>query len=269
MPSHQMIARRNARVAVPLAAIITSILAIYCSIPGAAMPKDPPWIAKDWKQWTQEDCEDVFTRSPWSHGKLLPMDNMDRPSSSTIGDFVEFSNALPIREAALRQAQLESHYDKMTADQKQAFDRAHIHDLDPTDQVLVFITNNSARPQPTDTTVPVSASPVSSRVGDPASARQAALRLSDGTLVPPKQTNQVIVDAGISNPINEYKFVFPRAAAGKPLFSPTDSYLVVELGALLNLDPETHEIIPQPFQDSGLRYSFKISELMYKGKLEY
>lgn len=97
------------------------------------------------------------------------------------GDVWNFC-AAPFRladpQAILRQLQLEDHYDKMKPDKKQAFDQAHAHDLDPIDEVKVYIKNWR------DDGV------------DPAVPRQAVLRLPNGTLVEPIETNEVKYDSG-------------------------------------------------------------------------
>ncbi|HUK32011.1 MAG TPA: hypothetical protein VLV89_12915 [Candidatus Acidoferrum sp.] len=173
-------------------------------------------------------------------------------TSATPDNFVELRSALPIRQAILRRLQLEKEYDKMKPDMKQAFDLAHIHDLDPSDQVVVRIVNDCADvpgygcgdwiPRPT----------------------QAALRLPDGTLM------QAIQITGKTEVLaNVYDYVFPRNVGGKPLYSPSDSFIAVDIGFYLAFDMKTHEVIPREFHESGREYKFKIADMVYKGKLEY
>jgi hypothetical protein len=176
---------------------------------------------------------------------------------------VQLRSALPIRQAILRNLQLTNHYDTMKPDKKQAFDQAHAHDLDPIDQVKVYIVNYSMEPPPLNTVA-------IDRIYGPQPARYAALRLSNGALVLPVQTNAVKYTYTYMNEFtNEYEYVFPRVVDGKPVYSANDSSLIVELGAPLVMDKKTHQPVQQDFQYSGKRFIFKISDLMYKGNLEH
>jgi hypothetical protein len=171
---------------------------------------------------------------------------------------------------------LEDHYDKMKPDKKQAFDQAHAHDLDPIDEVKVYIKNWR------DDGV------------DPAVPRQAVLRLPNGTLVEPIETNEVKYDSGgMWEALNQFEYVFPRTVGGDQLYSSNNSFVEVVLGAPLTIDKKTKKVVPEPFQDVdkhvvGIEIKDKktgdilrtgqiaipfgildFSNLMYKGKLEY
>jgi hypothetical protein len=239
------------------AVLVALSLAAGFSLSSMATTKDPPWIAKDWTDWTGDDCSKVMQQSPWAHSSGYS------GTYASLGSLVQLRSALPIREAVLRQTRLDSHYDKMKADKKQAFDNAHSHDLDPGDQVLVYIANTSFDPPPTQFGQ-------ADIVEGPTPATQAALQLSNGAFIPPIQTNQVKYDAGGPwRAINQFEYVFPRAVNGKPLYSPSNSNLQVVLGAPLSIDKKTKLVIQEPFRYAGPVAVFKISDLMYKGKLEY
>ncbi|HUK29738.1 MAG TPA: hypothetical protein VLV89_01415 [Candidatus Acidoferrum sp.] len=264
MPSQKLFIRSHRRLAFPLAAIIPSILAVCLSIPDAAKTKDPPWIGKDWTQWTEDDCSKVLNESPWGRLTEYKSDSLDgHRAGSHFYRGVRLRSALPIRQTILRKLQLDKDYDKMKPDKKQAVDQAHVHDLDSLDRTLVYVLNDSVEPPPPDWSVE------QDRVVGPAPARQVALRLSDGKFALPIQTNPAKAPDIPGSFFNQYEYIFPRMISGKPLYSPSDSFLIVEFGAPLVLDQKTHEIKAEPFQDSGQRYTFKISDLMYKGKLEY
>ena len=234
-------------------------------IANTATTKELPWIAKDWTQWTLNDCGIVFGQSPWGQRTESPGISMNGPrESAVVGNGVQLRSALPIRQALLRQQQLEEHYDKMKTDKKQVFDKDHMHDLDPTDQVRIYIVNMSVEPSPSNGSVR------QDRVAGPEPPRQAALRLADGTLVLPIQTSAVkYAPSGVGVFTNQFEYVFPRVLAGKPLYSPSDSDLVVVQGAPLTIDKKTKRVVQEPFQNTGPLAVFKISDLMYKGKLEY
>src|SRR5579862_781833 len=89
---------------------------------GHAVTKHEPWLTEDWTQWTSHDCSIVLEGSPWVQTIYRPVGG--HRSYSTI---VQLRSALPIRQALLRQIQLEKHYDKMSAQKKRSFDQVHLH----------------------------------------------------------------------------------------------------------------------------------------------
>jgi hypothetical protein len=183
MPLHKSNSRPRWRAVLPLAAIIPSILAFCLSIPGAARTKVPPWIAKDWRQWSDDDCDAVLNNSPW--GQMASTGGYASTSgpnvSSVVVATVQLRSALPIRQALLRKQQLLSFYSRMKRDKKQDFDRAHLHDLDPTSQVLIYIANSSS------TTLPPGGSGSLTYQAPASPAAQPALQLADGTTIRPTE----------------------------------------------------------------------------------
>jgi len=105
---------------------------------------DDFWVKKDWKQWSPQECKKLLEDSPWSHRKLIENEsNVSRlPSAGAQGTgagastadtaqnkdtgevnyIVQMRSAAPIREALIRQAQIDRQYDKMTDADKKAFD---------------------------------------------------------------------------------------------------------------------------------------------------
>jgi hypothetical protein len=246
-------------------ALAAAALAICLSLCLMAKTKEPPWIAKNWTQWGDDDCHTILYKSPWVRSEESTVECSGcNKSAILMGSVVQIRSALPFRQALLKRLELDNGYDKMKPDKKEAFDQVHLHDLDPTDQILILIVNTSGEPPPG------SRSAQRDNVYGPRPPRQAALRIADGTFVAPVKTTSVkYFPSAIGGFYNQFEYVFPRTVGGKPLYLPSDSFLIVELGAPLLLDQKTHQIIRQPFQDSGKGYTFKISNLMYKGKLEY
>ncbi|HUK29739.1 MAG TPA: hypothetical protein VLV89_01420, partial [Candidatus Acidoferrum sp.] len=143
-------------------------------------PKDPPWVAKDWTQWTEDDCKAVLEHSPW--GRDLP--------AHEFGE--QLRSALPIRQALLRKAQLDEFYDRMKPDKKLAFDQAHAHDLDPSDCVVIDIWNGGSEslryipPTYSEGNAYYEFPPLNPYTYSAAfPVRQVVLRLADGTLIQP------------------------------------------------------------------------------------
>jgi hypothetical protein len=176
---------------------------------------------------------------------------------------VQLRSALPIRQALLRQIQIEKRYDKMNPQQKQAFDQQHADDLAEREDrdVVVEIINSSVNDAPAGNS---NSGYVDHKADVP---RQVALKLPDGSLLLPTQTR--VVKSGEFR--NECEFVFPRIVKGRSLISANDSELAIMFGAPLAIDKKTKQVVPEAFQpvmpEPGT--FFTISTLMYKGKLEY
>lgn len=136
-----------------LAATLLLILVMGLGLAGEASPKDTakpkPWETKDWTQWTSGDCLFVLNASPWT--KLIHSEYGDMSIGlRSILVTVRLRSALRTRQALLRQGQLEKGYDKMNALKRQAFDQAHLHDLEPMDRILVYIENAAFGPPATN-----------------------------------------------------------------------------------------------------------------------
>ena len=244
-----------------LAALLPLAFSTLVCVSGQTDLKYKPWIEKDWTQWTERDCNIILNGSPWNQSSFYSFD-MGSVTNSWRTD-VQLRSALPIRQALLRQLQFQKRYDKMDATKKQSFDQAHMHDLDQTDQILVYILNSSFEPPPVNKRE-------STVIVGPVPPRQCALQRSDGTFVLPIQTNKVkYAAAQFSLFLNQYEYVFPRTVDGKPTFTSSDSSLVIVLGLPLVVDDKTKQVVQQPFQLATPGASFKISDLMYKGMLEY
>jgi hypothetical protein len=229
-------------------------VAAFLSLATMAQTKDPPWIAKDWTMWTAKDCQLVLNNSPWAHEQAGGVSMTERILS-----------ALPIREALLKQLQLDKHYDKMNAQGKLKFDQEHTAGLMEgyENRVVVEIVIVVWEPPPPSGSHDASASLLPG-------ANQVALRRSDGSFVLPTEIN--VSDANTFDTRGtKTDYVFPRVSDGKPLFATNNSDLVIVLGIPLIVDKKTHKAQEQNFQPwpGGDSYSFKISEMMYKGKLEY
>jgi hypothetical protein len=236
--------------------------------PGRADPKDKgaqPWLYKDWTKWNLNDCGLVLSNSPWSHRtEYNPFAGNGQGYKETV---VQLRSALPVRQALLRNLQLQKHYDRMDAQRKLEFDQQHASELnDHTDEKVDVIISNSSYQPPLDPNSRRTSAPFY----DPHPPTQAALSLSDGTLLQPSQTNVSPPSVGMDLSMNRLEYIFPRTVSGKPLYSTRDSLLAICLGAPLILDKKTGAILGHTdFRNSRKAYEFKIADLMYKGNVEY
>ena len=113
------------------------------------------WAKKPYQTWSAEETEKMLEESPWSTTLTLSgIQNVTGSGGSPRGEMedsplitynFQFRSAQPIREAEVRSSQLGAHYDKMTSEQKAAFDGNANKFLGATfpDRVLVAVTFHS------------------------------------------------------------------------------------------------------------------------------
>jgi|HubBroStandDraft_6_1064221.scaffolds.fasta_scaffold304245_2 hypothetical protein len=233
--------------------------------------KHKPWIEKEWTKWTVWDCSNTFNYSPWVYRnqgwgrEKGPVSNADPNIASYAEEItIEFLSALPIREAKLRGLQNDQHYDRMSPQKRQAFDQQHANDLVESASDPVRISYGrffAGRITPAGHATPLT---------------QIALRLADGSLVMPSETNWVEGETKNTTTGWGVEYVFPRNVNGKPLYSPNDKEISIVFGNFLGFNfDKNHKhmgaLNPRDFHlDAGAgSIDFPITDMMYKGKLEY
>jgi hypothetical protein len=246
--------------------------------------KQKSWIDKDWTQWTSDDCSKVLSDSPWVLNDMTPIGGRSWKQTTIL-----LRSALPIRQAFLRKLQLQKHYDKMNAQQKQQFDQQNAADRS-ADSIVIVIENSGSGSLENIQEQPNFDSP------DP--PHQAALQISDRAFVQPIQINKTPGEtSAIHETMNHFEYIFPRLVDGKPPLALTGTIaigrdqklpmgektvrvnakdymsagpiLLIALGAPLIVDKKTGKVEQHNFQSEGLPYIFKTSDLIYKGKREY
>jgi len=95
------------------------------------------WVKKPYQNWSADETRRMLEESPWAttytlSGIQTNAFGNDAPSNTgyrgemeanpTVSYNIQFRSAAPIREAQVRSSQINSHYDKMSAEQKAAFD---------------------------------------------------------------------------------------------------------------------------------------------------
>ena len=90
----------NRNVGVSFTLLGVPALAIFLAF--ATSTKSPPWIARDWTQWTHEDCIQILTDSPWAvtFGVRHPAANGQVTYANATA---QISSSLVIRQAWVRQ----------------------------------------------------------------------------------------------------------------------------------------------------------------------
>jgi len=92
------------------------------------------WLTKDWNQWSKDECVKILVESPWAHiwmgrtpgGNTMQATETLNPARAEAVDYLVYSvqirSAMPVREAIVRQQQIDLKYFKMSEDQRKAFD---------------------------------------------------------------------------------------------------------------------------------------------------
>ena len=143
--------------------LTVSIMAVF-SLALLTTAADDFWVKKDWKQWTVSDCKKLLESSPWAVRKMVENEsNVNRLPSAANGAnadtalnkdagevnyIVQIRSAVPIRQALIRQQQIEKQYDKMSDADKKAFD-AQMDQTFPLgdDRVIVHVKYSGTREQ--------------------------------------------------------------------------------------------------------------------------
>lgn len=166
-----------------------------------------------------------------------------REASLEVWYRAQIRSALPIRQAMVRQAQLEQNYDKMTPEQKSDFDAqaARLLNAQFPEHIVISIVYGS-NVQARDNEL--------ARFWQTRGAAEApnnfSLIGSGGRIVRPIAA-QATPGAG-----REFQVVFPRALNGEPLVGPDDKELILEF-----ISPEI-----QTQKAERIRLSFKVKKML-------
>jgi hypothetical protein len=224
-----------------------------------AAPGGEFWEKKEYKQWSQKECDGLLKDSPWARAhKLTSVGIMDNNANKTSSDGqqpfvnyqVQFLSAKPIRLATVRQAQIAQKYDSLPADQKQEMDKkteAYLSaDLSGVVVVSVKYSTND-------------------RTHDQDLARYWQSQTTD-TL---KNVVYLSNTKGDKVPVGRYaaeqgagrgfQFMFPREFNGKPLVSPQDKSVKLEF---------TYPVIGG-MGDGKAFMEFKVEKMIFEGNIAY
>lgn len=135
---------------------LIAVLSLLClAVPATAVGNF--WVKKTYEKWSADETRSMLEESPWATSLTLggvqtPVMGGDARNNrgyrgemepdQSITYVIQFRSAPPIREAQVRSSQLSSHYDKMSPEQKMAFDASAGKFLAVTfpDRVIVSVT---------------------------------------------------------------------------------------------------------------------------------
>src|SRR2546423_1892922 len=76
------------------------------------------WDKKSYKEWTMSEVEQILNDSPWAQTQIEDVHiTYEMPANSYVA-IIRLRSAVPIRQALLRQKQLQMNYDRFTTADK-------------------------------------------------------------------------------------------------------------------------------------------------------
>jgi hypothetical protein len=198
------------------------------------------WLNKDWLQWSTADCYHILSTSPWAvMGANETKYTYESPGHTAVGIFTptaQMVSSLVIRQAIVRQAEFDQHYDKMKPQEKQKFDQmaADCLNLKLDDRIIVRATGAVGATVETPY-LDVSGAKIPALLGP----QQNAISPCPFPSISPRMP-----DPGPD-------LVFPRAVDGKPVIQPGDKKIVIET-------PWGHAT-----------FEFIVEKMVYKGKPDF
>jgi hypothetical protein len=243
---------------------------LLSTLAGAGLLLAQDFLQKDYRQWSKGECQKVLEDSPWArrltqgYPIIVPLGQMSPETANElipeITYIVQLRSALPIRQALVRQQQIEQKYDRMSVEQKQAFDQSASRFLAAvfSDTVIVHVEYSA--------NAPFFAQSLARywQTASPEALKQAM------NMIPPHAEKipplRVVVGQGGNH---AFEMVFPRSAGGQPLLDPAAKSFAVEFQAPL------FETSPVPGGlGGGVRLNrvyteFKVAKMIVQGHLQY
>jgi hypothetical protein len=233
---------------------ITTLLAIALLASAAlTVQASDFWISRDWKQWSKGECGVLLAESPWTHTwrpgpEIKRSDTNPGATAGTINPedqlsyVVQLRSSLPVRQALIRQQQLDQNYDKMSADERAAFDTraAQILDRNYGDTILVHVDFSSI-----GASIPLKRQIVG--LAQKPESLRALLVAEDGFKLDASHVNLTPSDA-------TFDITFPRAVEGAPVIKGGQKRFAIQFQNPAN----------QP-----VRVEFDLSKMLVNGKPSY
>jgi len=213
------------------------------------------WETKDFTKWSDKECAKLLTDSPWAYELKIYRQGYLGNSEGAEGQAyvkynIRFISALPIRQAQVRQLQIANKYDKLSDEQKQAFDKqteAFLY-ADYGDKVVISVTF--------ETNVQRNVQELS-RFWQ---SQTAEVMANSVFLTPDKGTKARLVRYNPPQGAQtDFTFIFPREVEGNVLLSDENKNLILEF---------PYPVIGGIGDGKGFA-EFKVKKMMIKGGVIY
>jgi hypothetical protein len=223
------------RISIPVAILTLAALAVSAS---------DFWVSKEWKQWSKTDCEALLLESPWAHvWRGGPSEE-----ESLVYD-AQLRSALPVRQAIVRQLQLDQKYDKMSDAQRSTFDTqaGQILNHSYDDVILVHIDFSKSKAEPG------LAGDFHGDVQNGEKRLDALLVTEDGSQLKPARFD----------PKKDFSFdlVFPRMNNGSPAIKEAQKYFSIQFQSPQHTGRNGSNIVSE-----RVTFKFDLSKMVVNGK---
>jgi hypothetical protein len=222
------------------------------------------WLAKDWRRWSKDECHTLLNESPWAHGWVgrAQAGNAHMgsapPSEAVLADqlvyAVQLRSSLPVREAIVRERQLDQKYENMTNAERAAFDAqaGPILNRDYGDSILVHVDFAKSK------TRADLAGELNALVQKVPDALNAMLVGDDRS-----QTKAIRVTMNSKEPYT-IDFLFPRAIAGTPAIREGQKKFSVQFQS-----PQLPDVNGLSVPNQVVVCNFDLSKMVVNGKVSY
>ena len=204
-----------------------------------ALPGSQFWEKKDYHEWSKHECRTLLTDSPWA-----------RTYWAGSPYHVQLRSALPIRQAIVRQMQLEQNYEGFSTEQRQDFDTRADDFLSRrlfTEMIVLRVTGGSytnrfrAEP-PEDFT------------------HRVFLITSNNEKIP--TLRYMMADDG-------FDFVFPRQYKGRPIVGPGSKFIRFEFPVGVNVSNPDFSKRTGLWDAGTALIEFKVNKMLINGQYIY
>lgn len=224
------------------------------------------WDKKAWKSWSADDCKKISSDSPWakrwaqSETKMAETagKSLTTPGTLGVGDeskleiwyIIQVRSSQPIRDAFVRQVQLQYKYDKMDEKGRASLDQQTENILKARydDVVIIHVYYGSNVPQYERELATFWQSYPPGTV-----PQEALLTLASGKKISPLRFLSPKSGA------NEFELIFPRVVDGQPVISADDKAVGIEF----------HNPTIQRVPGGRLYVEFKPEKMTYNGALSF
>lgn len=213
--------------------LAAAVLIIF-GLAGLSARADDYLSKKEWKNWSKDDCKRILQQSPWAFAWTRAQASLDATTPAATGYssenpdrdvnpeehyFIQDRSSIPVREAYIRQMQIEGEYKKMDDAHKKAFDAQAKSLLSRTfdDVILIHVEFGS-------TLEAFERQMVAYWKGIPADTIPANIFLTNqrGDHIPP------IKFVSLRNGEHSFDLYFPREEGGEPVIQLSDRSFTVE-----------------------------------------
>jgi hypothetical protein len=243
------------------AALLFMLTFIICTVTTAAS-KDF-WEKKEYKEWSEKDCRKMLEDSPWA--KKYEIRSRGGSFAATDGRppfiwyQVQFRSALPVREAIVRQTQIENNYDDLSAEQQQTNDKQTDPFLNANydNHVVVYVSYTTNKRN------------VLTELNNYWGIQNTDRLKFSVYLTGEKGVKIELAQYAYYEGSGAFQFVFPRKKDGQEVIGPEDKYLTVEFpypgAGGFSIEPN----VERPFREGTAFVEFKTKNMTYNDKLEY